>query len=137
MEEFLSFNQHGPFDFSFGCFNSAAIQDMKITLHLLFYFNSTKFKRSICFHYVLPAHASGHSCLYNPSDMCRNEMEVNKKKSLHFFFFLEWSGWLQYLQIWQCMAKYADTNTDHKGKINNKKKKISDVFLSTTEACAL
>ena len=51
MEEFLSINQYGPFDFNFGCFNSAAIQDMKITLHLLFYFNSTKFKKSICFHY--------------------------------------------------------------------------------------
>jgi len=85
MEEFHAFNQVGHFDFSFGCFNSAAIQDHTSSALLLL------LSAKINLFPLCATSTSGHSCLYNPSDMCRNQMEVNKKRIdhiLYIFFFI-------------------------------------------------
>jgi len=90
MEEFLAFNQVGHFDFSFGSFNVLTQQPYKTWDHTssaILLLLSTKIN-------LFPL--CGHSCLYNPSDMCRNQMEVNKKKKknshfIYIFFYL-WNG---------------------------------------------
>ena len=90
MEEFLSFNQHGPFDFSFGCFNSAAIQDMRshfiCSFTLIFQSLKDQFVSTMCYQ-----HMQVDILACTILQTCRNEMEVNKKKAIfHFYFF--WNG---------------------------------------------
>lgn len=110
MEEVLAFNQHGPFDFSFGCFNSAAIQNTRDEDSSFTFY---KFQTSICFHSMLQAQVDILACTM--LQRCVEiKWKVNNNLTFYIFFVeLHWNG---------VVAQYTKAN-NHSSNYRRKRKR--------------